>query len=341
MSLTKHEQNILKSIVIASSNNPKKPEFPPEKPRWPSTPTSKLKVKGFDNVFIKDESINPTGTHKDRMAWEIIVTYKQLLMAKKIGRLENLPSMSIISSGSAANAIQQMLKKYHLPNLKVLLDYRLDEKVKKALETIGCEIYQTDLSKNVLTKTDILKLTNNINGVDITSDDSLGPFDVFYDWMSYEILNENPDYVFIPYGTGHLYENIINVAVRETKNYNSHDPRFKADINTIKQCNFLGATTNNPSTKADKLYSPHLPFIHFDTRWIKLAIANGYIGSTSNVYTLQEKYLKNALEIAQKNKITCEASGIAGLALMLQLKQVIPANKKILIVNTGKTKYIL
>ncbi len=334
------EERILKSIVVASEDDPNKAEFPPDNPHWPSTPTKKIVVPDFSNVYLKDESVNPTGTHKDRMAWEMVVTYKQLLLTKKSGRIDKLPQMSIISSGSAANAIQQMLKRYDLPNLKVLVDYDMDEKIKKSLEKIGCEIYETDLSKKALLADDILKMTDNIDGIDITSDDSLGPFEVFYDWMAYDILNQNADYVFIPYGTGHLYENIINIAIKEVSHLIFHDKRFKANLKQIRQCNFLGATTSNPKTKADKLYSPHLPFIHFDTRWIKSAISKGQIGSKSNVYTVKENYIDQALKIAEKNKIDCEPSGIAGLVLMLQMKSQLPKNKMMLIINTGKTKYI-
>lgn len=336
--LSPKEEKILKSIIVASENDPNRPEFPPENPKFPATPTYEIKVPGFSSVWLKDESVNPTGTHKDRMAWEMVANYRQLLLAKKIGRIKKLPQMSIISSGSAANAIQHMLKNYHLPDLKVLVDYKINERIKKALHKIGCEIYETDLSKRVLYKDDILKLTDNVDGNDITSDDSLGPYDVFYDWMSYEIINQNPSYVFVPYGTGHLYENIVNVTVREVRNRFLHDRRFKGNVDILRQCNFIGATTNNPNTKADKLYSPHLPFIHFDTRWIKLAISKNYIGSESNVYTVREHYLEEAVQNAAANKIECEPSGIAGLGLMLQMKDKLPKDKKVLVVNTGKTK---
>lgn len=240
---------------------------------------------------MSQSRVNPTGTHKDRMTWEMVVTYRHLLLAKKIGRINRLPQMSIISSGSSANAIQHMIRKYNLPNLKVLVDFKMDEKIKAALRKIGCEVYETDLSKRVLYKEDILKFTDNTDGIDITSDDSLGPYDIFYDWMSYEIINQNPNYVFVPYGTGHLYENIVNVTVKEVTKPFLHDKRFKGNVDILKQCSFIGATTNNPNTKADKLYSPHLPFIHFDTRWIKLAVSKGYIGPESSVYTVQEHYL--------------------------------------------------
>jgi hypothetical protein len=219
------------------------------------------------------------------------------------------------------------------------MDYRADIKIKKALEKLGCELYETDLTRSILYTNDILKLTDNVNGIDITSDESLGPHSVFYDWLSYEVINENPDYVFVPYGTGNLYENVINVAVRESKSFFIHDKRLKINSSEIKKMNFLGATTNNPNTKADKLYSPHLPFVHFDTHWIKLAIQKGYIGADSSVHTVQEKYFEEAMKIAKDNKVNCEPSGIAGMALLLQMRKLFDKDKKILIVNTGRTRY--
>lgn len=338
MPLTPQEEKILATIKIPSKNNLALPEFPPDRPHYPSTPTYKIKVPGFTHVWYKDESVNPTGTHKDRMAWEMVVTYRELLLAKRDNGKEGLPQMSIISSGSAALAIQTMLQKYQLPNLKVLVDFQINKKIKKKLAAIGCEIYETDLSKQILYTKDILKLTNNLGGIDITSDDTLGPFDIFYDWMSYEIINQNMDYVFVPYGSGHLFENIVNVAKREVAALYLHDPRFKGEVQKLKQCNFIGATTNNPETKADKLYSPHLPFVHFDINWIELAKRKDYIGKKSNVYIFQEKYLDAAIKLAHKNKITFEPSGVAGLAMLLQIKNQIPKDKNILIVGTGKAK---
>lgn len=340
MSLSKKEEKILKSIIVASENNPEKPEFPADNPKFPATPTYRIKIPGFSNVWLKDESKNLTGTHKDRMAWEIVVTYRDILLAKKRGQIKKaLPSMSIISSGSAANAIQTQLKKYHLPNLKVLVDVDTDPSILENLERIGCEIYKTDLSKKSLQWKEIIALTHNPDGFDITSSEALDPTTRFYDWMSYEIINSSPDYCFIPFGTGNLYENVLNINKREVSTKN-HDPRFKGNIEKLRRCNFLGATTNNSKSKADKLYSPHLPFVHYDEQWIKMYRFAGFCGSESNVYLIKERFLKEAMEIARLQGIDCEHSGIAGLALMLQMKDKLPKNKKILIVNTGKTKYL-
>ena len=338
MPLSKNEGKILRSIVVPSENNPQAPEFPPGNPKFPATPTYKIIVPGFSNVWLKDESVNPTGTHKDRMAWEIVVTYRDFLLAKRRGQLRgSLPQMSIISSGSAALAIQIMLRRYHLPNLKVLVDSNLDPEVHNALKKIYCELYETDLGKRPLAWSEILTLTHNPNGFDITSSDALDPTTRFYDWMSYEILNNSPDYCFIPFGTGNLYENILNINKREVTTKH-HDPRFRGKVEALRQCNFIGATSNNPKTKADKLYSPHLPFVHYSEQWVKLYRYAGFCGPDSDVLLTKESCLDKAIELARSQGINCEPSGIAGLAVMLQMKGILPRNKKMLIVNTGKTK---
>ena len=185
MSLNAAEKRIVESIIVASENDPLKPEFPPDAPKFPATPTYQIEVPGFSNVWLKDESRNPTGTHKDRMAWEIVVTYRDFLLAKERGQMKGLlPHMSIISSGSAAVAIQTQLRKYGLPNLRVLLDTNVGNEVITALQKVGCEVYQTDLSKRPLQWKEILTLTHNQDGFDITSSEALDPSTRFYDWMS-------------------------------------------------------------------------------------------------------------------------------------------------------------
>jgi len=337
--LTQDEERILKSIKVHSSNDPKNPEFPFENPKFPATPSCKIKVPGFTNVWLKDESHNSTGTHKDRMAWEMVVNYREFLISKKLGNIKKLPQMSIITSGSAGYAIQSALKKFNLPNLKCLVDFSLDSKTKESLVSIGCELFEVDLSRKSLEWDEILSLTNNPEGIDITSSEALDPGSRYYDWLSYEIVNLSPEYCLIPFGTGNLYENILNIVKKEITAFDSHDPRFKGNIDKLRKCHFIGATTNNPKSKAIKLYSAHLPFVHFDEQWISFYRQAAYCGNQSQVYILKEIFLEKAIQIAQNQKIVAEPSGLAGLAMLLQMKNQIPENAKILIVNTGKTKY--
>lgn len=339
MALSKKEEKILQSIVVASENDPGKPEFPPDNPKFPATPTFKIEVPGFSNVWIKDESKNLTGTHKDRMAWEIIVTYKEFLLSKKSGRIKKLPILSILSSGSAAFAIQTQLKKYNLPNLNVLMDSSANPKIISSLEKIGCNVFLENLGRKKFDWEDILRLTNNEDGFDITSNEAYDPTLRFYDWLSYEIINNDADFIFVPFGTGQLYENIMNVIKNELA-YKRKDPRFSGTKKILRNTSILGATTSNSTSKADKLYAPFLPFANYSKQWIKFYRYMGLTGEMSEVYNLQEKYLDEAIQIAEKQGLEFESSGIAGLGLLLQIKNKIPKDKKILIVNTGKTRCI-
>jgi hypothetical protein len=338
MALTEKERKILYSIRVASENDPTKPEFPPDKPKFPATPTIKIDVPGFSNVWLKDESHNPTGTHKDRLAWEMVVTYRDILLAKKDGRVKDkLPQLSIITSGGAGVAIQTVLNRYKLPPLKCLVDLDLKKEIVESLESLGCELYFTDLSRKPLGWKEILELTDNLSGIDVTSSEGLDPDISFYDWLGYEIINQNPDYCFIPYGSGHLYTNILNINKQEVSSIH-HDPRFKGEVKTLRNCNFIGSTVNDPRSKADKLFAHHRPFAIFDEQWLTMYKLRGFCGTESNVYLLREKFLDEAMKIAQKQNICVEPSGIAGLGMVLQMADKLPKSKKILIISTGKVK---
>jgi len=339
MALSKREEKILKSIVVPSENDPNKPEFPPENPKFPATPTYKIEVPGFSNVWLKDDSINRySGTHKDRLAWEVVILYRNFLLAKRRGQQKGpLPIFSIISAGSAAIAIGRMLKHYDLPRLKVLVDKHLNPKIYEAIKKSHCEVFKTDLSLKPYNSREILTLTRNKNGFDLTLNHGVGLEIGNYDWMSYEILNNSPDYCFIPFGTGIVFAKALEINKLEV-GYAKHDPRFHGDVKILRNCNFMGATTNNPKSKADKLYAHHLPSPKIDENWLRFYIKSGFCGSKTGIYIVKERYLDEAMEIADSQGINCEPSGIAGLALMLQMKNKLPKNKKMLIVNTGKTK---
>ena len=181
-----------------------------------------------------------------------------------------------------------------------------------------------------------MALTNNPDGFDITSNEAFDPTTRFYDWLSYEIINSSPEYCFIPFGTRNLYENILNVNKREVST-TQHDPRFSGDIDVLRRCHFIGATTNDSQSRAEKLYSPHLPFVHFDEQWIQFYRSAGFCGERSSVQLLEEKHLEQAFQCAVSQNIDCEYSGIAGLGMLLQMQDSIPNNAKICIVNTGKS----
>ena len=328
---------VIGNILIPSVNDPDHPEFPPKPfftPRFPGSQTYKIQVPGFSNVWLKDESTNPGGTHKARMAWEVLIKAKRY----------QIKEISLISSGSAAVAIQYFFNLYGAQTLlKVLVDHRMKPEVKSYLKKLGCKVYETDLSRKPLTGKEIKELTENTTGIDITYREILDRYnDNYYDWLSYEILNENPNHCFIPFGTGDLFINVMIIAEREFNNrIFKHDPRFLGDINIISQCNFLGATSHHENTRLDKLFSYHLPSLKDYNDYLSSLIENKRIGSQSGILELEEDFIEEALLLAQQQGIRCEPSGIAGLALLLQNRTDLPPDDKILIVNTGLTDYHL
>lgn len=328
---------VIEDISVPSFNDPERPEFPPKPfftPKFPASQTRRITVPGFSDVWLKDESTNPGGTHKARMAWEVLIKAKRY----------QIKEISLISSGSAAVAIQYFFNLFGANTvLKVLVDRRMKPEIKQALTDMGCKVYETDLSAKPLTGKEIKELTDNHTGIDITYREILDRYsDNYYDWLSYEILNESPSHCFIPFGTGDLFINLLIIAEREYNNrIFKHDPRFRGNMNVISKCNFFGATSHNQNTRLDKLFSYYLPSLKDYNDYLTSMIDNARIGSSSGILDVEEEFIDEAIDIARGQGINCEPSGIAGLALLLQLRNDIPHDEKILIVNTGLTNYTL
>ena len=340
MALSIEEEKILESIVVPSYNHPSKPEFPHYAPKFPASKTFQIEVPGFDDVWLKDESVHRySGTHKDRLAWEVVILYRDFLMAKKIGRTESiLPQFSMITSGSAGLAIGRSLRAFGLPKLKVLINKNLKDKLKNALLEGHCEIYPIELDEKPLTPEQILEKTENTDGFDLTSNQGMSLEIGNYDWMGYEILNENADFVFIPFGTGIIFRKVLELSKMEISSFGHQDPRFKGNSKKLQQCSYLGATSYLHDTKADKLYAPFRPFKLIDGDWVKFYKRAAYCGPFTEILGVEEEFIIEGYKMAREKGINCEHSGAAGLALLLQLQDKIPHDKKILIINTGRLK---
>lgn len=195
----------------------------------------------------------------------------------------------MISSENAALAVGRAFARYHLPSLKILVDIHTKENIRSFLANNHCQVYETDLSIKKLNFQDILLLTHNPRGFDVTSNDALDRTTIFYDWLIFEIINNDPDYILCPFGTGELYENIGNVLKREAQKINAYDPRLKISPAKLGHINLMGATVNSPSSIADKLYAPHLPFTHFNEQWLRFYRDLGYVGQQSGVFLIQEQ----------------------------------------------------
>jgi Pyridoxal-phosphate dependent enzyme len=333
-----------------SEDDPVHPEFPSQSPRYPATPIIPFVHDGLQ-IAIKDESANPTGSHKDRWAREQILQYKYLLLRVINSRIEiyedEIPRLAMISGGSAALALQSALRLAGLPSLNVIVDeHRTSDKVVARLEAIGAIVTKADLDTKILTEDDVRSKTK-LGGIDrdvtpraVDEADR----DMFYDWLTCEILRERPRYVFLPVGTGMLYASLIFFIEREVNKKGARDRRIAGlGVDDLRGIHVLGATSHESGTIMDKLYANHRPSMVGLPDKIEALKKIGTLGSHSGVYPLPDTYADDAL-IAVRNRgkgkepINSEHSGIAGLGLVFKFiddKHNFNGNK-VLVVNTGR-----
>lgn len=254
-----------------------------------------------------------------------------------------LPALSIISSGSAALALQSHLRLFGLPDLRVVYDAdRMNHHIVERLKGIGCHLFPADLDLEILTDDDVRRVTENPSGIDVTSRDPLDPHRLrFYDWLAMEVFQELPRHIFIPFGTGDLYISIISAIVAERRR-KTPDPRLMGRSVKFDGINVYGATTPTTRTSTtrtcmDKLYAPFRPNYAAIKEYVAAQIKQGSLGKNSKIYDdVTEEEAKWAYTTALENNITTEPSGIAGLALLKRRLEYIPEGETILVINTGR-----
>lgn len=329
------------------------PEFPSHHPCFPATPAIKINgIKNIDgvefsNLWVKDESFNPTGSHKDRKAHELYLFYDKIAKNSMSNNERiKLPRLSMISSGYAAIALQHRLYDAGLPNLKVLHDKKIDIEILEALKKLNAETYSTDLTSKKLSSEEIKELTNNPEGEDLTDGNNIALHlsGQYYDWLSYECLNLNPNWIFIPYGSGELFKNIVEIHAKEIKS-RSNSKRYFGNKEILKKCNFIGVKPKDHSRKST--FRCLVSYYNID-EVDDITNLYKFCGAKTGIYEVLDKksIIDKALDILQGvTHLKPEASGVAGLIYLLQLSNSTTINNhrnfeidpkdKILIINTG------
>jgi len=324
----------------------------PKNPEWKPTPVIELDLTSQDYgvVYVKDESdkrSNPTGTIKDRAAWELATLFRdwaRSLYFRKNQVNENVgnivvPRFSIITAGNVGRSVSNMFQGFGLPPMKLLVDASVTPERLEVLKKLYADIYLVDL-KEQLTPEKIRALTNNKDGIDITSVMSIEPNAVFYDWHVHEAFNQAPDEIFVPYGSGRLFENYLTWQQRTIRSdaNNKKDPRLKISAGRVASMSILGAEPVKQNSIADKLTKSFNPFVIFKDQDISALIHLAFTGASTGVYKVSEERIRQAYEFLTSKGITTEPSACAGLALYLQRydQDKIDPRKKILVVNTGK-----
>jgi len=181
------------------------------------------------------------------------------------------------------------------------------------------------LDSKILSTDEILEITDNKNGIELTSNMALNPYKNYYHDLVSSIADlDFTGYIFVPYGSGHLFGSFINYR----------------DFYEPDKLHLIGGVTYSKSLKADKLYAPYNPFSLINHNFIYTKIGLKEIGDKSTVIQFEESSLLEAMDIMSKYKIDVEPSGLGGFAAMINMhkKNMINKKDKKMILLTGKSE---
>ncbi len=344
-------------------------------PEFTPTDTKPLDLGRDGEVWVKDESSNPTGTIKDRPAWELATVYRDHVARKlwlgiragkegkeyrgRVYRVYDgvvyqkryasrrwepvpIPKVSVVTSGNEGRALAECFERYGLPPPKLIVGEDTDQSIVEALRKLRADIYMLNLQEKELTPQDILKYTNNTQaGIELTSNKVLEPEAIFYDWHVHETFNQEPDMVFVPFGSGRLLENYLYWIKKTGENYDegkARDSRLTVEPDKVAGIRLLGAEPEELDSDADKLSAAFKPFRIFKDTDLQTIDLLAIAGEGSGVYKISEDLIQEAYALLRANNFQAEPSAAAGLALYLKhfREGLIQGRKKVIIINTGR-----
>lgn len=346
--IVEHYRNFFLSVWDKSSSNRdgtflKKPGNTPL-----VIPTQKM--FGVKNLFIKDETHNPTHTFKDRLAFEMIRP-----MLEKIEKGEEIQPTTFgsISYGNTAKAMGHyvsrlnalygseiaravafipptLLKKEFGPDTEShrVRASRIVDDLKKS-----CAIVPIDLNKQVYRSKDLEKLARQhkvVIGefVDITEGlDRVAYVHIIIEAIELQ-LQKAPDYVIVPFGAGILCNEIIDYI---------SDHKLPTKV--------IPVSSGNPDTIAVMLYGPIWVDVESLEEKGSGMTRHDKIDRTGRkrkpyvVYNLKDEDILETMSLLAENGITAEPSGASSVAILKHLKKIdpkfSPEKDSVLAINTG------
>jgi len=155
---------------------------------------------GLKNVWVKDESANPTGTYKDRRSAAIM----QHAMHHGIHKLV------LISAGNAAYSLAKYAKGTGI-EVHVVVDHNLTAGIKDVLRRICTQVVEIDLSRKLLQSEDLITMARASPHEKII--DVSNGYHEAYMAIVKELKNDlpwQPDSIAMPFGGG---EALVGVAM--------------------------------------------------------------------------------------------------------------------------------
>ncbi len=199
-----------------------------------NTPLRKLpalcKLYGISNLLVKDESVNPTGTHKDR---------RSQLVAKDAGTLH--PDKLVIIT--SANSGISLARACRLSGAQIvcIVDSAMKKETKNRLSAQVHRVIEKNLSTGILLTEQTIALARESEHEVIW--DVTNNYHEAYMGLVAELVNVQPSHIIVPVGSGELFVGLY-IGLK------------KYGLNS----RLVGIGVSDPNSVADKLYAKWTPY---------------------------------------------------------------------------------
>lgn len=253
---------------------------------------------GHTQLYIKDESVNPSGTWKDRRSIE----------ALKIARRSGRNHLCLISAGNGAQSVAKLAEGTST-RVTAIIGQKVDPLIWEQLQQAGIRVVQTKLDRSLsCTQIQALAKANEAdNPFDITN-----YFHMAYTKIFAEIVaGLEPDYIVAPYGTG---EALFGITLANNHRY-SKERRRKVKI--------IGAKPAEEISYADKLTGKFGPYPAF---------LEDHHDSVETVRLSEQEIIDTYQQISPH--VRMEPSAAAAFAAVRQINA--KPYQKIVVINSGR-----
>lgn len=260
------------------------------------------------HLWVKDESVNPFGTHKDRKSVTVV---RQAMRAAAAMRPQ---AFCILTAGNAGLSLARFASSSAIPVIAFISEDNLSPILKTELESACERVVCLDLDGHEWNSRELCDIAGATLGrrvFDVTN----GVIDPYSDIVREICLlnpERQPDVIVLPVGCGELFLGVERGLKRHGLS-----------------ARLVGVTTREQSI-ADKLYARWRPHGNHVT---ELTVN----GSPHHLLNLKDESLLldtyNWLRLT--NLVKCEPSSAAAFTALFKIKSQLKPDEKVMVINTG------
>jgi threonine synthase len=263
---------------------------------------------GIKHLWVKDESANPLGTHKDRKSLTVV------RQAMRLAASSRPQAFCILTAGNAGLSLARFASSSAIPVIAFIGEDDISPTLKAELESACERVIRLDLNGHEWNSQELCDIAGATLGrrvLDVTNG-VIDPYSAIVSEICLLSPERRPDVIVMPVGCGELFLGVERGLKRHG---------LKARL--------VGATTQERSI-ADKLYARWRPHGNHVT---ELTLN----GSPHHLLNLRDESLLldtyNWLRLT--NLIKCEPSSAAAFTALFKIKSQLRPDEKVMVINTG------